>query len=134
MEPDGRWSNPGDTAAADGPPAAADDSDDLIEIVGSGSAPAGPSVKQEQPAADNALQQAPTHLGPISPSPADLSPANPPSSNKRAASQVIDLTASDEDEDDSPVPPPKRHAQGAGRPEYRNSHNSTLLNGRRYPF
>jgi len=32
------------------------------------------------------------------------------SSKKRSASQVIDLTASDDEHDESPVPPPKRPA------------------------
>lgn len=128
MEPSGKWSTPGDTAA--GEPAsgqftpATDDSDDLIEI----REPSYPVVKREQASADSALLQTPAH----SQGPPNLSPVNPPSSNKRPAA-VIDLTGSDDDEDESPVRPAKRPTINAERQEFRSLYrDSDLLNGRRY--
>lgn len=128
MEPSGSWSTPGDATAGEPAPGefnpATDDSDDLIEI----REPSYPGVKREQESVDRALLQTPAHSQP----PPNLSPVNPPSSNKRTAA-VIDLTGSDEDEDESPVRPAKRPTLNAERQEFRDLYSGNdLLNGRRY--
>ncbi|KAL4801731.1 transport protein particle component-domain-containing protein [Aspergillus unguis] len=98
IEPDGQWSNPKDeTAAAAGPGEVtpATDDDDLIEIKEPGVTP----VKQESLPVLDLLQQTPAR---------SREQSSTWSTNKRPA-PVIDLTGSD-DEDDSPVRPPKRQA------------------------
>ncbi|GAB1206857.1 hypothetical protein APSETT445_005560 [Aspergillus pseudonomiae] len=111
MEPDGRWSNPkvGDVSEAGGVTPESDD-DDLIEIKELGNTP----VKQESlPAASLSLQQTPAQ----SREPSSTSSVTRLSTNKRPAAQVIDLTGSDDDNDD-------------GSPS---SYNTALANGRTAP-
>ncbi|KAL4976193.1 PINIT domain-containing protein [Aspergillus desertorum] len=119
IEPDGRWSNPKDEASATGPGIVtpATDNDELIEIKEPGVTP----VKQE-------------HLPPV-----DLWRQTPAtsreqsstwSSNKRPA-PVIDLTGSDDDED-SPIRPPKRQAIHMHRPLPRQDPRSSYMSG--YPL
>ncbi|EAW08597.1 Siz/PIAS RING finger protein [Aspergillus clavatus NRRL 1] len=120
IEPDGRWSNPrGEelTGTAGVTPATDDDDDELIEIKEPGIA----RVKQESmPASGLTLQQTPAQ----SREPSATSSVARLSTNKRPASQVIDLTGSDDDADDSPIRPVKRPALNAShrafpRPEFR---------------
>ncbi|KAB8253953.1 PINIT domain-containing protein [Aspergillus pseudonomiae] len=133
MEPDGRWSNPkvGDVSEAGGVTPESDD-DDLIEIKELGNTP----VKQESlPAASLSLQQTPAQ----SREPSSTSSVTRLSTNKRPAAQVIDLTGSDDDNDDgSPVRPLKRPAlsllnRSLPRQEFQSSYNTALANGRTAP-
>ncbi|KAE8419362.1 PINIT domain-containing protein [Aspergillus pseudocaelatus] len=133
MEPDGRWSNPkvDDDSEAGGVTPESDD-DDLIEIKELGNTP----VKQESlPAASLSLQRTPAQ----SREPSSTSSVARLSTNKRPAAQVIDLTGSDDDNDDnSPVRPPKRPAlnllnRPLPRQEFQSSYNIALANGKAAP-
>ncbi|BCR89068.1 SUMO ligase siz1 [Aspergillus chevalieri] len=107
IEPDGTWSTPksDDTTGANGVTHnPASDDDDLIEVNEAGFTP----VKQEPVATALSLQQTPIQ----SREPSSAPSAARPSTNKRPAAQVIDLTASD-DEEDLPVRPAKRPALNA---------------------
>lgn len=134
VEPDGRWSNPkaDNTSEAGGVTPESDD-DDLIEIKELGNTP----IKQESlPATSLSLQRTPIQ----SREPSSTSSAARLSTNKRPASQVIDLTGSDDDnDDDSPVRPPKRPAlnllnRSISRQGFHNSYNNRLVNGRTAPL
>ncbi|KJK64470.1 PINIT domain protein [Aspergillus parasiticus SU-1] len=133
VEPDGRWSNPRvvDASEAGGVTPESDD-DDLIEIRELGNTP----VKQESlPAASLSLQRTPAQ----SREPSSTSSVARLSTNKRPAAQVIDLTGSDDDNDDgSPVRPPKRPAlnllnRSLPRQEFQSSYNTALANGKAVP-
>ncbi|EIT80401.1 Zn-finger transcription factor [Aspergillus flavus] len=133
VEPDGRWSNPRvvDASEAGGVTPESDD-DDLIEIKELGNTP----VKQESlPAASLSLQRTPAQ----SREPSSTSSVARLSTNKRPATQVIDLTGSDDDNDDgSPVRPPKRPAlnllnRSLPRQEFQSSYNTALANGKAVP-
>ena len=133
MEPDGRWSNPKvDDASEAGGVTPESDDDDLIEIKELGKTP----VKQESlPAASLSLQRTPAQ----SREPSSTSSVARLSTNKRPATQVIDLTGSDDDNDDgSPVRPPKRPAlnllnRSLPRQEFQSSYNTALANGKAVP-
>lgn len=102
VQPDGEWSTAerpgGVTPGTDDD----DDDDDLIQI----SEPIVSAVKQEALPTSIMLQRTPVQSRETS----TPSSAARMSSKKRPASQVIDLTASDEEEDDLPVHLPKRPA------------------------
>ncbi|PLB34495.1 transport protein particle component-domain-containing protein [Aspergillus candidus] len=103
IEPDGRWSAPkgDDATGADGFNPASDE-DELIEVREPGVTP----IKQEATSAQSySLLCTPTQ----SREPSTASAAHQ-STNKRSVAQVIDLTASDDEDDDSPVRPAKRPA------------------------
>lgn len=107
IEPDGTWTTPksDDTTGANGVTHnPASDDDDLIEVNEAGFTP----IKQESVATTLSLQQTPIQ----SREPSSAPSAARPSTNKRPAAQVIDLTASD-DEEDLPVRPAKRPALNA---------------------
>ncbi|KAL4958827.1 transport protein particle component-domain-containing protein [Aspergillus stella-maris] len=106
IEPNGRWFTPQDeavAAAGTGGVTPGTDDDELIEIREPGITP----VKQE-PAVLDLFQQTPAR---------SREQSSAWSTNKRPA-PVIDLTGSDEDDDDdgSPVRPPKRQAVNLPRP------------------
>ncbi|KAL4789900.1 PINIT domain-containing protein [Aspergillus venezuelensis] len=106
IEPDGRWFTPQDeavAAAGTGGATPGTDDDELIEIREPGITP----VKQE-PAVLDLFQQTPAR---------SREQSSAWSTTKRPA-PVIDLTGSDEDDDDdgSPVRPPKRQAVNLPRP------------------
>ncbi|KAJ9301461.1 transcriptional regulator family: Zinc finger, MIZ-type [Paecilomyces variotii] len=103
VEPTGKWSNPKDeesTPKGGGVTPATEDDDDLIEI----KEPSAVPLKQEPLPVHITLQRTPAQ----SREPSTTSSATRPSSNKRSAAQVIDLTASDDEED--PPRQPKRQA------------------------
>ncbi|KAF9892198.1 SUMO ligase siz1 [Aspergillus nanangensis] len=139
IEPSGSWStfkaeDVGETGGANGAtPASDDDDDELIEIT----EPIITPIKQESlPASNFLLQRTPAQ----SREPSTTSSAPRLSTNKRPASQVIDLTGSDEeDEDNLPVRPTKRpmlHLSNRSFPqqELRNPYGSGLENGVNIPF
>ncbi|KAL2830637.1 transport protein particle component-domain-containing protein [Aspergillus pseudoustus] len=123
IEPDGTWSNPKEEVPASGPNSitpATDDDDDLIEIREPGVTP----VKQEP------LSVPLDSFQPNQQTPArsrEQSSAWSTATNKRPA-PVIDLTASDDEDDGSPIRPPKRPAINVQRPlprhDPRNSHTN----------
>jgi E3 SUMO-protein ligase PIAS1 len=132
VEPDGVWSSPIDSDARKlggmTPTSEDDDDDDLIEI----SEPGIPSVKQEPGAPNITLERTPAQ--------SQSREASTPSSvirmssKKRPISQVIDLTESGDEEDESPVPPSKRTApslppRAFPRQEYHIPPASSPLNG-----
>lgn len=103
IEPTGKWSNPKDEEATQnggGVTPATDDDDDLIEI----KEPSVIPLKQEPLPVHIALQRTPAQSREAS----TTSSATRPSSNKRSAAQVIDLTGSDDE--DTPPRHPKRQA------------------------
>lgn len=110
VEPDGAWSAPNDndTVNLGGQTPASDDDydDDLIEIREPG------AVKQELMSASIMLERTPAQSK--SREASTPSSAARLSSKKRPAAQVIDLTGSDDDEDESPAPPVKRPALDFG--------------------
>ncbi|KAE8348184.1 PINIT domain-containing protein [Aspergillus coremiiformis] len=134
IEPDGKWSNPKvDEASEAGGVTPESDDDDLIEIKELGNTP----VKQESlPATSLSLHRTPAQ----SREPSSTSSAARLSTNKRPAAQVIDLTGSDDDNDDDfPVRPSKRPVlnllgRSLSRQEFHNSNNSGLVNGRAAPL
>ncbi|KAL2786036.1 PINIT domain-containing protein [Aspergillus keveii] len=119
IEPDGTWSTPKDeVAAGPGSITPATDDDDLIEIKEPGVTP----VKQE-PLSFSVLdslqqsQQTPARSR-------EQSSTWSTATTKRPA-PVIDLTGSDDEDDDSPVRPPKRPAINVHRlPPRQDSRNS----------
>ncbi|GAD99330.1 MIZ zinc finger protein [Paecilomyces variotii No. 5] len=103
VEPTGQWSNPKDEGQPQnggGVTPTTDDEDDLIEI----KEPPAVPLKQEPLPVHITLQRTPAQ----SREPSTTSSATRPSSNKRSAAQVIDLTASDDE--DTPPRQPKRQA------------------------
>ncbi|KAK2861106.1 hypothetical protein FQN49_004541 [Arthroderma sp. PD_2] len=106
IEANGDWANPSDvpeaTAGSNGALANGndDDDDDLVEISSSGI----PAVKREGDSQASLHRETPTPSREAS----SVSSVPRPSTGKRAISQVIDLTASDEDEE--PPRPTKRLA------------------------
>ena len=133
IEPSGEWSSPkGDEATGtNGVTSGAEDDDDddkIIEVREPGVTP----VKQEPVATKISLHQTPVQ----SREPSTTSSATRPSTNKRPAAQVIDLTGSD-DEEDSPVRPAKRPALNTASrsfpaPEFRASLNGSYTNGQNF--
>ncbi|KAL4998990.1 PINIT domain-containing protein [Aspergillus recurvatus] len=119
IEPDGQWSNPKDEALASGPGTVtpATDDDELIEIREPGVTP----VKQEHFPPLDLWRQTPA---------TSREQSSTWSSNKRPA-PVIDLTGSDDD-DDSPIRPPKRQAVHMHRPLSRQDSRSSYTAG--YPL
>ncbi|KAJ5180361.1 hypothetical protein N7492_003571 [Penicillium capsulatum] len=131
VQPDGEWSaaeRPGNvTPGADGD---SDDDDDLIQI----SEPIVSAVKQEAIPTNILLQRTPVQSREAS----TPSSAARPSSKKRPASQVIDLTNSDDEEDQSPAPLPKRPAlsfpvRGPSSQDSYQPMTGSPLNTRSYP-
>ncbi|EAU33412.1 conserved hypothetical protein [Aspergillus terreus NIH2624] len=137
IEPDGRWSTvktDDDGGGAGGATPASED-DDLVEIQEPGATP----IKQESFSTPSLMvQRTPAQ----SREPSTTSSAAYMSTNKRPASQVIDLTGSDEDDDDDdlPVRPAKRPALNAmnrpvHRPEFRTTYGTGgLSNGSSMPY
>lgn len=110
-----------------------DDEDDLIEIKEPGITPGLTPVKQEPVAIDFPLHQTPLQ----SREPSSTSSAVRQSTNKRPASQVIDLTASDDDEE--PVRPAKRPAlntpnRAVASSGFRDTLNGGYTNGQNHSF
>lgn len=93
-----------------------------------------PSVKRESlPGRNLTLQRTPVQ----SREPSTTSSIARPSTNKRPAAQVIDLTGSDDD--DSPVRPAKRPAldvfnRALTRPGFRSSYSGGTVNGKASPY
>lgn len=132
VEPDGAWSGPIDSDMVNlgGMTPASDDDDDLIEI----SEPGVPSVKQEPGPPNIALQRTPAQSREAS-TPSSVARL---SSKKRTASQVIDLTESGDEDDEFPIPSPKRLApnlpsRSYPRQDYHVPSTSSPLNGSSYP-
>ncbi|KAA8643182.1 SUMO ligase siz1 [Aspergillus tanneri] len=106
--------------------------DDLIEI----KEPAIPTVNQETfPIENLSLQRTPAQ----SREPSTTSSATRPPNSKRSVAQVIDLTGSDDDEDDPPARPVKRPALNVfsrplSRQGFRNHYNGGSVNGKTVPF
>ncbi|KAJ5545348.1 transcriptional regulator family: Zinc finger MIZ-type [Penicillium sp. DV-2018c] len=131
VEPDGVWSSPVDSDArkmGGMTPASEDgDDDDLIEI----SEPGNLAVKQEPSAPNSTLERTPAQSQ--SREASTPSSVMRMSSKKRPISQVIDLTESGDEEDESPVPPSKRTApnppRAFPRQEYHIPPASSPLNG-----
>ncbi|KAL4737238.1 PINIT domain-containing protein [Aspergillus similis] len=119
IEPDGQWSSPKDEAVATGPGTftPATDDDELVEIREPGVTP----VKQENFSSLDLWRQTPA---------TSREQSSTWSSNKRPA-PVIDLTGSDDD-DDSPIRPPKRQAIHMHRPFPRQDPRSSYTGG--YPL
>lgn len=113
-------------------PASDDDDDDLIEI----SEPGMPIVKQEPGPTNIALERTPAQSQ--SREASTPSSAMRMSSKKRPIAQVIDLTESGDEDEESPAPPPKRLASSLpsrafSRQEYHIPPASSPLNGGSYP-
>lgn len=129
IEPNGRWSSVrrDDHLVPDGGTPTTED-DELIEVGDSGSV----SVKQEPLPINVSLQKTPIQSQEISTSPSVLA-----SSKKRPAAQVIDLTGSDDDDDNgSPVRPAKRRTlnltDGGFLNGLGNTFSSNFVNGRNH--
>ncbi|EPS26074.1 hypothetical protein PDE_01010 [Penicillium oxalicum 114-2] len=114
VEPDGVWSAPnendavnlgGRTPASDG-----DGEDDLIEIT----EPGAPTIKREPNSCTTTAMLERTPAQSKSREASTPSSAIRFSSKKRPAAPVIDLTGSDDEDDESPVPPMKRPALNLG--------------------
>ncbi|CAI7583756.1 hypothetical protein N7527_005644 [Penicillium freii] len=136
VEPDGVWSSPTDSDATKlgGMTPASDDDDDLIEI----SEPGMPVVKQEPGPLNLALERTPAQSQSQSREASTPSSAMRMSSKKRPIAQVIDLTESGDEDEESPAPPPKRLASSLpsrafSRQEYYMPPASSPLNGGSYP-
>lgn len=135
IEPDGTWSKPGEDGNASKRDDSPEGDDDLVEI-----SDERPAVKQEAtPVRFSLNRSTPAE----SREPSSAPSAARSSANKRPASEVIDLTLSDEDE--APRPPPKRpayqqpngHTIGyrnypPGRPYYQGNSSSPAANSCRY--
>lgn len=112
VEPNGVWSTPTDSDATKPgrmTPTSEDDDDDLIEIT----EPGLPVVKQEPANQELGLPNIALERTPAQSKSRDTSTPSSvirQSSKKRPLSQVIDLTESGDEEDDSPAPPAKRLA------------------------
>ncbi|KAL4759869.1 PINIT domain-containing protein [Aspergillus foveolatus] len=119
IEPNGQWSTPKDEAVATGPGTftPATDDDELVEIREPGVTP----VKQENFPSLDLWRQTPA---------TSREQSSAWSSSKRPA-PVIDLTGSDDD-DDSPIRPPKRQAVHLHRPLPRQDPRSSCTGG--YPL
>lgn len=135
IEPDGKWSTPkgDDVTGTNGTSPPADDEDDLIEIKEPGLMPGFTPVKQEPVTTELSLQQTPLQRR----EPSSLTPGVSQSTNKRSASQVIDLTASDDEEE--PVRPAKRPALDTpsrtfASSDFRSPLNDGYTNGQSYSF
>ncbi|CAI7583462.1 unnamed protein product [Penicillium pancosmium] len=111
VEPSGDWTNPTDSDIAKPggvtPASDDDDDDDLIEISQPGFPT--PTVKQE-PISSSTIMLERTPAQSQSRETSTPSSAIRASSKKRPASAIIDLTASDDEDDESPMPPIKRPA------------------------
>jgi E3 SUMO-protein ligase PIAS1 len=137
VEPDGVWSKPSDSDATKlggMTPTSDDDDDDLIEI----NEPGIPAVKQEPGAPNIALERTPAQSQSQSREASTPSSAMRMSSKKRSIAQVIDLTESGDEDEESPVPPPKRPATSLpsrtfSRQDYYPPPASSPLNGGSYP-
>lgn len=133
VEPSGTWSRIDNSEAVrlGGATPTTDDDDDLIEISESRLN----NVKQEPMASSILLEQTPAQSREAS-TPSSVARL---SSKKRPAAQVIDLTGSDEeDEDESPGPPLKRPAlnhtsRGLSSQDFHQPVTSSPLNGQSYP-
>ncbi|OGE56333.1 hypothetical protein PENARI_c003G08963 [Penicillium arizonense] len=134
VEPDGAWSGPSDSDIVKlggmTPASNDDDDDDLIEI----SEPGIPSVKQEPGPPNIALERTPAQSREAS-TPSSVARL---SNKKRPVSQVIDLTESGDEDDEFPVPSPKRLApnlpsRSFPRQDYHLPSASSPLNGSSYP-
>ncbi|THC90589.1 hypothetical protein EYZ11_009951 [Aspergillus tanneri] len=133
IEPDGGWScHKGVSTTGAGHVTPTSDDDDLIEI----KEPAIPTVNQETfPIENLSLQRTPAQ----SREPSTTSSATRPPNSKRSVAQVIDLTGSDDDEDDPPARPVKRPALNVfsrplSRQGFRNHYNGGSVNGKTVPF
>lgn len=131
IEPDGAWSSPNDAdAAKPGGVTPATDDDDLIEITEPGISP----VKQEPMPASVMLERTPAQSQSQSRETSTPSSAVRMSTKKRSAAQVIDLTGSDDEDDESPVPPSKRPALSFNvRGDPHQPVTSSPLHSRTYP-
>jgi E3 SUMO-protein ligase PIAS1 len=136
VEPDGTWSAPNDADAVNlggrTPASDDDDDDDLIEIREPGTS----AVKQEPMSVNIMLERTPAQSK--SREASTPSSAARLSSKKRPAAQVIDLTGSDDDEDESPAPPVKRPAlnfgvRGIATHDAHQPVANSPLNNRAYP-
>ncbi|KAJ5099133.1 hypothetical protein N7532_006134 [Penicillium argentinense] len=133
VEPNGEWSNPSQTDLAQpGGVTPASDDDELIEISEPGIPT--PVVKREPIPSSIMLERTPAQSRETS----TPSSAARFSSRKRPASQVIDLTGSDDEDDESPVPPVKRPALSFGigglpPPEPHHALARSPLQSRHYP-
>ncbi|EAA57838.1 hypothetical protein AN6498.2 [Aspergillus nidulans FGSC A4] len=116
IEPNGQWSTPKDEAVATGPGTftPATDDDELVEIREPGVTP----VKQENLSSLDLWRQTPA---------TSREQSSAWSSSKRPA-PVIDLTGSDDD-DDSPIRPPKRQAVHLHRPLPKQDPRSSYTGG-----
>lgn len=113
VEPDGVWSTPTDSDATNAggmtPTSDDDDDDDLIEIT----EPGLPSVKKEPGNQEFGLPSIALERTPAQSKSREASTPSSvirQSSKKRPVSQVIDLTESGDEEDNSPAPAAKRLA------------------------
>ncbi|KAL9079722.1 MAG: hypothetical protein Q9157_001395 [Trypethelium eluteriae] len=110
IEPDGKWSE-GDTSAdqqGNGQNQQSDDSDeDLIDITDTRVS----QVKREEPVSANPFSVT-AQTPPLTSREASSAPHS--NSNKRKRQEVIDLTLSEEEDDEPPHRPSKRHAPGTG--------------------
>ncbi|KAJ5362279.1 transcriptional regulator family: Zinc finger MIZ-type [Penicillium brevicompactum] len=113
VEPDGAWSTPTDSDATNAggmtPTSDDDDDDDLIEIT----EPGLPSVKKEPGNQELGLPSIALERTPAQSKSREASTPSSvirQSSKKRPVSQVIDLTESGDEEDNSPAPAAKRLA------------------------
>ncbi|KAL2365187.1 hypothetical protein RJZ56_001907 [Blastomyces dermatitidis] len=108
VDPDGTWhiSRDGDNLTPGGDPSPATDGrdDDLIEIQDSRVV----SLKQEPSTAMTLHRTPPAQAGELS---STQSASWPTPNNKRPASQVIDLTISDDEEEEPPRPAKRPHLQ-----------------------
>ncbi|KGO70343.1 Zinc finger, RING/FYVE/PHD-type [Penicillium expansum] len=137
VEPDGVWSSPTDSDATKlggMTPASDDDDDDLIEI----SEPGMPVVKQEPGPPNVALERTPAQSQSQSREASTPSSAMRMSSKKRPIAQVIDLTESGDEDEESHIPPPKRLApslpsRAFSHQDYHVPPASSPLNGGSYP-
>ncbi|KAJ5504681.1 Zinc finger RING/FYVE/PHD-type [Penicillium fimorum] len=139
VEPDGVWSKPSDSDANNlggMTPTSEDDDDDLIEI----SEPGMPAVKQEPGASKIALERTPAQSQSQSLSREASTPSSAMrmSSKKRSIAQVIDLTESGDEDEESSAPPPKRPATSLpsrtfSHQDYHLPPASSPLNGGSYP-
>ncbi|CAG8403183.1 unnamed protein product [Penicillium salamii] len=136
VEPNGVWSSPTDSDATKPgrmTPTSEDDDDDLIEIT----EPGLPVVKQEPANQELGLPNIALERTPAQSKSRDTSTPSSvirQSSKKRPLSQVIDLTESGDEEDDSPAPPAKRLAPSLPSrsfpwPDYHVPPASSPLNG-----
>ncbi|KAJ6109774.1 hypothetical protein N7486_002009 [Penicillium sp. IBT 16267x] len=134
VEPSGAWSklDNSETVKLGGVTPGTDDydDDDLIEISESGNG----TVKQEPMPSSTLLERTPAQSRETS-TPSSMARV---SSKKRSATQFIDLTGSDDDDDESPGPPLKRPAlsfavRGISSQDPHQPVANSPLGGRSYP-